>query len=199
MRHGLASSSSGVRSPVPLPVQVPVGEVPATAPLNSPLRQWYRSRWMGGVSRLHIFPFKSHSTTLAAARSATAPLAVGWRISSSYSSSTPAGIEPATLTAATGSITTALRQPNYLILHQHHTDRHTDSTGYHVFISATERWGLQPPPSTYAQSIVPPSDPPFPAHEPPGGSPVGICRLYIASQRHSNCCSGIMIESSIDE
>ena len=38
---------------------------------------------------------------------------------------TLAGIEPATLVAAAGSITAALRQPNYSILHQHPADRHT--------------------------------------------------------------------------
>ena len=68
-------SSSGVQTLVPLLVQGPVGEVPATAPFNIPLHHRYR-RWMGGVSRRHIFSCKAYSTehhgttTLAATRSA---------------------------------------------------------------------------------------------------------------------------------
>ena len=54
MRHGWRSSSSGVRTPVRLSVQGPPGEVPATAPFSSPLHHRYR-RWMGCVSRPHIF------------------------------------------------------------------------------------------------------------------------------------------------
>ena len=54
MRLGWRSSWSGVRTPVRLSVQGPVGEVPATAPFSSPLYHRYR-RWMGGVSRPHSF------------------------------------------------------------------------------------------------------------------------------------------------
>ena len=54
MRHGWRSSWSGVRTPVRLSVQGPVGEASATAPFSNPLHQWYR-RWMGGVSRPHSF------------------------------------------------------------------------------------------------------------------------------------------------
>ena len=54
MRLGWRSSLSGVRTPVRLSVQGPVGEVPATAPFSSPLHHWYR-RWMGGVSRPRSF------------------------------------------------------------------------------------------------------------------------------------------------
>ena len=54
MRHGWRSSWSGVRFPVRLSVQGPVGEVPATAPFSIPLHHRYR-RWIGGVSRPHRF------------------------------------------------------------------------------------------------------------------------------------------------
>ena len=54
MRHGWRSSWSGVRFPVRLSVQGPVGEVPATTPFSIPLHHRYR-RWIGGVSRPHSF------------------------------------------------------------------------------------------------------------------------------------------------
>ena len=53
---GWRSSWSGVRFPVRLSVQGPVGDAPATAPFSIPLHHRYR-RWIGGVSRPHSFFF----------------------------------------------------------------------------------------------------------------------------------------------
>ena len=104
MRHGWRSSWSGVRTPVRLSVQGPVGEASATAPFSIPLHHRYRrcdgwrvsSSWFFTLSyvtdqcqlylRVQQKGIRHH--TPAAARSTTgATLRLRNRISSSYSPS----------------------------------------------------------------------------------------------------------------
>ena len=138
MRHGWRSSWSGVRTPVRLSVQGPVGEAPATAPFSIPLHHRYRRcfGWrvsssfffvqLHGMLRLAVLSLKAGSQkkkkakpqpphTCSSALHHRGRLRRRNRISSSYSSS--ARTRTHVLRAAAGCFAVVVHGPKDHIVH----------------------------------------------------------------------------------